>query len=356
MNTITLAFIGVGDVATRDYLPEFHRIAARAEIVAMCGRTPDRVRDLAGRYGARAYTDYRQMLAETEAQAVVNLTPVQLHYETNLATLQAGKHLYSEKTVAGTVAEARQLQAAARARNLVFVCAPCVLIWPQFQRARALIDDGVIGEVYSAHASLPGAPPPWHGYTSDPTHFFAAGAGPVRDMGVYALHPLTALLGAATRVSAFSARTRDSFVPDDGPVQGQTIPIEVDDNWHVLLDHGHGCLASLTVNVSSGWASRAPQVELIGTRGTLGFNAIDVAAPLSLFRTDTQEWEEIAVPITGRASGPDHIMGVEHLIDCIEPQRPPVLSIDHALHVIEIIARAEESAAHGRSIAVESTF
>jgi predicted dehydrogenase len=356
MQTIPLAFIGVGDVATRDYLPEFHRIANRARIVAMCGRASERVQAVAAQYGARPYTDYRQMLAETEAAAVVNLTPVQLHYATNLAALTSGRHVYSEKTVAVTVAEARQLATIAHERGLTFVCAPCVLLWPQYRQALTLIRESVIGKVYAAHASLPGSQPPWGGYTSDPGHFFARGCGPVKDMGVYALHALTGLLGPIQRVCAFSARTLDRFVSSAGPMAAREIPIEVDTNWQIVLDHGEGRLTSLTVNFATTWASWAPQLELFGTLGTLGMDLIDVAAPLHLYRAATSAWEELSPPITGRAEGPDHIMGVEHLVECVGSGQSPVLSVEHALHVLDVIEHAEQSAAQGQAVAVGSRF
>ena len=355
MSKLPIAFIGVGDVATRDYLPEFHRIADRTEIVAMCGRTPERVAAVAREYGAAPFTDYRQMLAECGAEAVVNLTPVQLHAETNLAAIAAGKHLYSEKTFAATVAEASALEREATARGLTVVCAPCVLLWPQYRRAEALLAEAAIGEVFAAHASLPAAAPPWGGYTSDPGHFFARGAGPVKDMGVYALHALTGLLGPVRRVSAFAARTIDQFTPEDGPARGRAIPVEVPLNWQLILEHGGGRLSSLTVNFCTSWESRAPQLELIGTAGALGMNLIDVAAPLLLLRSGSA-WEELAVPISGRAGGPDHIMGVEHLAACVAQGRMPLLSMAHAIHVLDIIESAERSAEEGCAVTVATSF
>src|SRR5262245_31398652 len=101
MDKIKLALLGCGDVAQRDYLPEFHRLADRAEIVAVCGRTEARARQVAEQYNIkRWYAGYEQMLAETEAEAVINLTPIALHLETTLAALEAGKHVYTEKPVA----------------------------------------------------------------------------------------------------------------------------------------------------------------------------------------------------------------------------------------------------------------
>ncbi|HET7092459.1 MAG TPA: Gfo/Idh/MocA family oxidoreductase, partial [Thermomicrobiales bacterium] len=66
MAKLKLALLGAGDVAQRDYLPEFHRIADRAEWVAVCGRSNERARTIADAYHIRAtFTDYRRMLAET---------------------------------------------------------------------------------------------------------------------------------------------------------------------------------------------------------------------------------------------------------------------------------------------------
>jgi predicted dehydrogenase len=57
-----------------------------------------------------------------------------------------------------------------------------------------------------------------------------------------------------------------------------------------------------------------------------------------------------------RAQGPDHLLGVEHLIDCIERGERPVASVAHAVHVLDILAAAEASAREGRSVEVNSTF
>lgn len=153
MSKTKLALLGVGDVAQRDYLPEFHRLADRAEIVAACGRTASRVQAVADQYQIpNRYTDYAQMLAETDAEAVINLTPIQTHLETTLAALAAGKHVYSEKPVASTVADAEQIRRAAQERGLLLVCAPCVMLFPQVKYAQSLLAEGAIGPVYAARA------------------------------------------------------------------------------------------------------------------------------------------------------------------------------------------------------------
>lgn len=352
---VRLALLGCGDVAQRDYLPEFHRLGDRAEIVAVCGRGEERVREVARQYAIpRWYTDYERMLAESNAHAVVNLTPIQLHTETSLAVLEAGKHLYTEKPVASTVADALAIRQAATERGLTVVCAPCVRLFPQVRYAQELLTDRRLGPIFSARAYAHMGVPPWRGYTSDPSPFFAAGGGPAFDMAVYPLHTLTALLGPVQRVTAFVGQALDSFVVEDGPFVGKQVVVEAPDNWHILLDFGGGLLASLAAN-SCVLGSRAPQVEIHGLLGTLALDPIDVAAPLDLLRAE-QGWQQVEPPRTGRASGPDHHLGIEHLVECIETGRPPVLSIDHALHVIDILESAARSSAEGRVISVDHFF
>ena len=165
MDKIKLAFLGVGDVAQRDYLPEFHRLADRAELVAVCSRTERRARAVAEEYEVLAwYTDYERMLAETNADAVINLTPIQLHTETTIAALQAGKHVYTEKPVATSVHEAKRIREEAARRQLKLVCAPCVMLFPQVRYTRSLLVEGAIGEVYAARGHGHGGVPPWRGF------------------------------------------------------------------------------------------------------------------------------------------------------------------------------------------------
>ncbi len=345
---VKLALIGCGDVAQRDYLPEMHRLAGRARIVAVCGRSPERARDVAARYEIPAwYDDLDLMLADSDADAVINLTPIQAHTETTLAALHAGKRLYSEKPVATSLADARRIRDEASRRGLTLVCAPSVLLFPQVRYARELVQSGKIGTIHAALGRGYGGVPPWSGYPSDPSPFFAQGGGPLADMGVYPLHAITGILGPARRVSAFAAQAQRDFAIGDGPFAGKRVPIEVADNWHLLLDFGDGRLASVTAN-NVAQASRAPQMELFGLGGTVSVDLLDVSAPVETYLPDIG-WSTRVIPHE-RAAGPDHLLGVEHLIDCLTTGAQPLPSIDHAVHVIEILEAAAQSAATGCAI------
>lgn len=353
MTKIKLALLGCGDVAHRDYLPEFQRVAERAELVAVCGRTEARAHRTADAYHIpHVYLDYRQMLQEADVDAVINLTPIQLHGETNRAVLEAGKHLYSEKPLAGDAKEAGQLGDLARRRGLKLVCAPCVMIFPQVRYVASRLEE--IGPIYLARGRGHGGVPPWSGYPSDPGQFFEVGGGPARDMGVYPLHALTGLLGPAKRVTAMTARAQKSFVVRDGPAQGRTVTLGEDDNWQMILDFGNQRLAAVDAN-NVAQATRSPEMELFGLRGTISFSVLDVSAPIEIMRAGS-DWESVRLPRTGRQAGPDHLLGIEHLLDCMQHDRDPILSADHARHVIEIIDAAARSSAQGRGVELQTTF
>ena len=158
------------------------------------------------KFGAReGYTDYDRMLADADIDAVVDLAPIDAHGTCNLKAIQAGKHLYTEKPMATTMADADAIVEAARTAGVKLACAPPIILSPLHRKIQSLIQEGAIGKVAfaRAHASHFGAAE-FTGYSSDPTWFYRPGGGPIFDMGVYAIHKLTALMGPAKRVFAFS--------------------------------------------------------------------------------------------------------------------------------------------------------
>jgi len=183
--TVRVALIGVGDVAGRDYLPEWDRLRGRAEIAIVCGRSPERVGRVAAALGVDSWsTDYRAAVA-SDIDAVVNLTPIGAHYEITRAALEAGRHVYTEKPLASSPDRARALRDIAAERHLMLVCAPSIMLFPQIVYVQELLHSGELGTVRSARVQALTGVPPWPGYESDPSQFFEADTGPLVDMGVY---------------------------------------------------------------------------------------------------------------------------------------------------------------------------
>ena len=343
-----LAVIGAGDVAQRDYLPELGRLPGAAKVVAISSRTAERARAVAERFAIPEwYTDHERMMAETDADAVVNLTPMQLHGEVNRAVLEAGKHLYSEKPFASSAAEGRELADLARQAGCAVVAAPSVLLFPQVRWAGRLLASGDLGAVHSAAGRAEAGVPPWPDFASDPSQFFQPGGGPAVDMAVYPLHAITGLLGPVRRVAAMSGRAIGSFVPAEGPASGQRVDVDVADAWHLLLDLGDARLATVSATYCVA-ATKAPELELHGLRRSAALSLLDVAAPVEV-SADDGSWTAERLPAE-RDAGPDHLLGVAHLLDCVRDGQSPVASTAHAIHVLDVLEAAAQSADTGRFI------
>jgi predicted dehydrogenase len=329
-----------------------HRIADRARVELVCARTPERASHIARQFGLpRWTTDWREAL-DGSFDAVINLTPGPLHGEINLALAKARTPFYSEKPLSVSLAEAREILATCEAQGVMAVSAPSVLAFPQVVRAEVLLTAGVIGSIHVVRAHAVTPPPPWDGFAGDHAPYFRSDVGPLTDMGVYPLHAITGLLGPAVEVSAMTARTRDAFDVTEGAFAGTRVQVEVDDVWHLSLRLASGALAQVTASFAIP-RLEAPEIEVAGEAGTLSMSLLDPAVPLRLFSAATGSWSEIPVEHS-RLDGPDHILGIDHLLRCLEDGTAPRLSLAHAVHVLEIRDGAGRSAAEGRRVRLDA--
>ncbi|MBA2277924.1 MAG: Gfo/Idh/MocA family oxidoreductase, partial [Chloroflexia bacterium] len=197
--------VGCGDVATRAYLPGLTTLADRARVVACFDPVAERAEAAAARFqGASTYTTYDEFLAHPGGMdVVINLTPAPLHRQITGDALEAGYHVLSEKPIAATLAEARELGAIAARQGRQLFCAPAIMVTARFRWLKQLIDEDRIGRPTVALTQLANlGPAGWCGYTGDPSVFYGQGVGPLIDTGVYMLHAMTGLLGPARRVQA----------------------------------------------------------------------------------------------------------------------------------------------------------
>jgi predicted dehydrogenase len=171
-------------------------------------------------------------------------------------------------------------------------------------------------------------------------------------MGVYPLHAITGLLGPAIEVSAMTARTRGAFEVVAGSFAGTQVPVGVDDVWELTLRLASGALAQVTAAFAVHRLD-GPEFEIAGEAGTLSMSLLDPTVPLRRFHAAVRSWTQEPVE-HARGDGPDHILGVEHLLRCLRDGTAPRLSLAHALHVLEIRDAASRSAAEGRRIRVGS--
>ena len=358
---VRVGVVGCGVIANSTYLPGITSFKDTVELVAVCDAQRPLAEAAAKKFGAReVYDDYDSMLTRAPIDAVVVLTNIQAHAPNVLAALQAGKHVYTEKTMATTVEDADKLIAEAARRNLLLACAPPVMLSAGNQKVKDLISRGAIGRVNFVRARHShGGPANFRHWTADPTWFYKPGAGPILDLGVYAFHTITGILGPAKRVTAFTGIAMPERPVRSGPVKGKTIQVETDDNGLILLDFGNATFAVIdgTYCVQ---AAKGPRMEFYGSQGTINVNDRGAEAPLELYREDesldVSGWMPVQLGDGRGAPSWSLASGVEHLAQCILQGKQPVISAQHARHCLEVMLKAMEASRTGQAQEITSTF
>ena len=118
---------------------------AQAQIVAVADPILERARDLAGRYKAQAYADYRDLLDDIDAVWIC--TPSFLHREQAETSAAAGKHLFVEKPLALSIADGQAIIAAARAAQVTLMVGHVFHFYPVFQEAYRRFETGELGDL-----------------------------------------------------------------------------------------------------------------------------------------------------------------------------------------------------------------
>ncbi len=357
---IDVGIIGCGTIAVGSYLPALAALRDRARVVAVSdpvAALAERAAALAG--GARTYPGYAELLAHPGLDAVFNLTPAPMHYAVNAAVLDAGVHLYTEKTLASTLDEARDL--IARADGRVFLCAPAMMVTTRFRWLRDYLRAGRIGTPHLATANLTSLGPAlWH---PDPAVFYGPGVGPLVDTGVYLLHAITGLFGPARRVQAMGGIAQPERTVRLGARGGTKFRVEASDLMLLNLDFGEGRWAHVTSSFAVP-KSKTPVMEIHGSEASVSISAAQwyqQNGPVDVYRHDeapagVSGWMN-DVPPPVRSSVLDILAaGTEHFIACLEGNEQPILTPEHATHVLEIMLTAARAIREGRAIDLGTRF
>ncbi|MEZ5865877.1 MAG: Gfo/Idh/MocA family oxidoreductase [Geminicoccaceae bacterium] len=198
---------------------------------------------------------------------MLNLTTPAAHVPVGLAAIAAGKHVYSEKPLAVSVAEARRLVEAAAAAGLRIGCAPDTFLGGSHQTARALLDAGRIGEPFAGTAFLMLAGHErWH---PNPDFYYArAGGGPVLDMAPYYVTDLVQLLGPVAQVAASGTVCRSPRTIGKGPRAGETVAVDCTTHIAGTLGFVSGAIVQVAMSFEVRGHRHTP-IEIYGSRGSM---------------------------------------------------------------------------------------
>ena len=299
--------------------------------------------------GGLAAVGVDELIADPSIDVVLNLTPPLAHAAVTAQALAAGKHVYSEKPLAIDEGEALALAAEADRLGLRLGCAPDIFLGSAYQAGRAAIDRGAIGEPLAVSAAmLAGGQETWH---PNPDIFYAAGAGPLLDMGPYYLTAIVALLGPIERVAGFaSTRTLERTIAF-GPRLGERFRATTPTHTTSAMQLARGVTANLVASFEAG-DQYICDIAIHGSEGVLRLpdpNAF--GGPVRCKRGGG--WEDAALRPARRRRCPGHRRSRHGRGD--HGGTPHRASGRLALHVIDVARSILAAAESGTTLQVGST-
>lgn len=348
-----VAIVGCGKIAA-EYVKS---LLTRPDLVRLVGGhdvLPERAEELVAPHGGRIYADLDEVLADPAVEIVANLTIHQVHADITARILAGGKHCHSEKPLAGSREEGERLLGLADEYGVRLSCAPFTFLGEAQQTFIRAQRDGLIGPVMVAYAEMN-----WGAIerrNPRPIPYYGRGAGPLLDVGVYALTLLTATLGPVRRVTGCAHIVQPRRVVGAGEEAGKTFMVETPDQVVSCLEFEGGAVGRVTASFRAGQSRQANGAELHGEGGSLvvhanaGFNAL-----VEHYNEQTGEWRTLP-PVREPYPGIEWGRAIFDLVESLRTGSPQRVTGRQAYHVLDICLSTLESAEQGRPVEVASRF
>ena len=254
MKKIKWGVIGAGGIADRRTLPGM-MLAENAELVAVMEVNDELANKLKEKYNAKyAYTDYTELLANDEIEAVYIASPVICHKEQAIAAAKAGKHILLEKPAALTIEDGEAILSAAKEAGVLIASGFMMRYHGYHQKVKEMIANGDIGQVVSARGQLtcwyPEIPGAWRQDKSK------SGGGALMDMGVHCIDLIEYILGSKTVETCGFNDTR-------------TFGYNVDDSSNILIKLENGTVAYVDSHFNIPDEAAFCRLEFYGTKGSI---------------------------------------------------------------------------------------
>jgi UDP-N-acetyl-2-amino-2-deoxyglucuronate dehydrogenase len=341
MSTVRFGIIGCGVIGPVHAQSLAH--LPQTTLVGVCDSVPARAQRVAAEFGAATWTtDYHQLLARADIDAVCICTPHYLHAEMAQAAAAAGKHIFCEKPMAIAVADLDAMEAAAtRAGVQLGICFQHRFD-PVALHLKRLIEEGHFGQLLlgGAHCQCLRTPAyyasePWRG------RWLSEGGGVLINQAIHTLDLLVWLFGEATSISG----TYGTLCWQD--------TIEVEDTASGVIGFASGAQGHLVATSAShlDWNTR---LHVYGTRGSAVMNTgfpneftfLELADGAAAFTPP----EETAPTVGKDCYGNSHWRALSAFADAIRTGTPYPITAREGRRAVEIVLGLYRSSRAGTAV------
>lgn len=348
---IRAAIIGCG-VISDIYFNNITRRLACLELAACCDLNAEAARRLSDKYNV-PYMTMEELLSDQSIKLVINLTPPMAHAQVIRDALMAGKHVYTEKPLAATVEQAREVCALTDEKKLMLCAAPDTFLGAAGQTARWALDSGMIGKVTSC-AALLNRDGGWMAEKYPFTAFPGGGIG--TDVGIYYVTMMLSLLGPVTEVCGMwdTVRPQRKHYSLARREWGETYELKSENLVSAVFRFANGCQGVMHLNANS-IQNEQPHLILYGTEGMLYLpdpNRFGGEVRVLLKGQQTP----FVLPMTHGFADNSRGLGVADMAWALRKGRKPRADKALALHGLELLLGAKQSAADKCFYQMKSTF
>ena len=337
---VKVALVGVGWWSTP--VGGAARRSPKLDLAACYTRNPEKRAAFAEAHGCAEAGSFEEVLEDGSIEGVLLTTPNSAHAEQIVAAVRAGKHVWVEKPLTNTLAEAGPVLDAWRASEKVLSVGHCYRRAAGHRVMRRMIDEGAIGRplwaeaVFTNPAGLTMGPERWRFFRAE------CPGGPLMQMGIHHCDTMNYLMGPPVRVTGVHKKL--------------ATPAEIDDVTLTLVEHEGGRVSSIACSfVTSG----AYSVRIHGTEGIL---ALEMTRENTTFAERTNRETALSIQGKGKAGFepvplpemPDMVQDeLEDFADAVRTGRAPETGPAEGLSALAVVEGSCLSAERGKPVEVK---
>lgn len=341
-----IGIIGCGKIAQVRHIPEYED-NKNCKLMGFYDRSYFRAEEMVRKYGGAAYGFYQELLENKDIDAVSICVSNNMHAETTIAALRAGKHVLCEKPMATTISDCEAMVRTAEETGKKLLIGHNQRLTPAHRMARKLIEEGLIGDIITFKTTFGhSGPENWSINPGRDVWFFdknSAGMGAMADLGIHKTDLIQFLTGQTvveTTAKLYTLDKRNS----DGNFIG------VDDNAFCIYTMKNGIVGTMTAS----WTYYGPEdnsTVLYGNRGIMRI----YDDPTYSIKVLLHNGEKINYELEGIQTNDNQTKSgvVDLFIDSIMNDRETELSGKAALKAMRVVFASVESSHTGRTITID---
>ena len=314
MRTVNVGVIGVGAMG-ENHVRVYHKME-EANLIAVSDVSERALKKIEKKYGAKGYTEYDDLLNDPDIEVVSVCVPTTFHHDVVMEAIKHKKHVLVEKPIAFTLNEAEEMIAAAKEAGVILATGHVERFNPAVQKAKELIDDGVIGDIVSAFAKRVGPLPPR-----------------IKDVGVsidLAIHDLDIM----------NYLFEEDITQVYGTMNSSFDDSEFEDHAEIMVSFDNESTGIIEVNWLTPYKRR--ELELTGTAGIISVDYIQQSIEVyGKFAQDIQIKHE--EPLKGE---------LKSFLNSVVEEKEPEITGEDGLKALKMVIAANKSSKEHRPISL----